>query len=176
MWRFLLLFLSCLGVQQYAMTNVNEITILDTFAVGRPMQKAVWKTKPIIKMCDSTGVTIFRTQKAIKYWEMLGYEVGDAYMGYSINCMEPRYGVIIITLPEGNIDDDHMAATKIYTEKITGNIVKAKIFIYPKDATRARVIEHELGHAFGWMHHRQKYHIMHPNWHLGGYDSAGLRK
>lgn len=90
--------------------------------------------------------------------------------------MEPRYGEIIITLPEGNMEDRHMAATRIYTENSTGNIAKAKIFMRPKDSRRQRVVEHELGHALGWMHYSQKYHIMHPNWFLGGFNATGLRK
>jgi hypothetical protein len=149
---------------------------MDTFALGPPIQKAKWAIPPTVRVCDSTNVSMFRAQKAFKYWEMLGYEFNGIFMDYKLNCGEPRYGEIIITLPDGNFDTQHMASTRVYTEKITGNIAKAQIFIYPKEARMPRVIEHEIGHAFGWMHHRQKYHLMHPNWHLGGYDATGLRK
>ena len=107
---------------------------------------------------------------------MLGYEFDRVSMDYNINCMEPKYGEIIITLPEGNIDPDHIAATRIYTVTGTLNIAKAKIFIYPKEVRKQRVVEHELGHALGWIHYSQKYHIMHPTWHLGGFNASGLRK
>jgi hypothetical protein len=115
-------------------------------------------------------------QKAIKYWEMLGYEFDSVLVDEGLNCMNPRYGEIIVTLPEGNINHHQMAATRIYTEKGTTYIAKAKIFVYPKYAEKSRVMEHELGHALGWQHHRQKFHIMHPIWPLGGYNHSGLRK
>jgi hypothetical protein len=58
----------------------------------------------------------------------------------------------------------------------SGNIMKAKIFILPKYARKARVLEHEVGHALGWKHYPQKFHIMHPTWQLSGYESRGLKK
>ena len=125
MGLLLAIFLSCFVPQQTSYT-VKNISVVETFVVGPPMQKAAWKTKP--------------------------------------------------TLPEGNIDPDHIAATRIYTVTGTLNIAKAKIFIYPKEVRKQRVIEHELGHALGWVHHDQKYHIMHSNWHLGGFNASGLRK
>ena len=70
----------------------------------------------------------------------------------------------------------NMAATKIYTEKLTGNIAKAMISIYPRFGRKDRVLEHEFGHALGWAHYNKKFHIMYPNWQGGGYDHYGLRK
>jgi hypothetical protein len=176
MGLFLIILLSCFVPQQQSPYTVKNISVVETFTVGPPTQKAVWKMKPTIRVCSSTKISFLRVQRAVKYWEMLGYEFDGVSMDYSINCMEPKHGEIIITLPEGNIDPDHIAATRIYTMKGTLNIAKAKIFIYPKEVRKQRVIEHELGHALGWMHYSQKYHIMHPIWHLGGFSSSGLRK
>ena len=168
--------LSCFIPQQHSISGVKTIAVVETFTIGPPVQRATWQMNPRIRVCESTTLSMFRTQKAIKYWEKLGYDFDGVSIDYNIDCMRPRYGEIIITLPEGNIDSKHMAATRIYTEKVTGNIAKVKIFIYPKDAMLPRVIEHEIGHALGWMHYSQRYHIMHPNWHLGGDDGRGLRK
>ena len=44
------------------------------------------------------------------------------------------------------------------------------------NAKKSRVLEHEIGHALGWSHYDQKFHIMHSNWMLGGMNSKGLRK
>lgn len=176
MGLLLVIFLSCFTPQQQESYTFKTISVVETFALGRPQQKAEWKMKPTLRVCSATKLSITRIQRAVRYWEMLGYEFDGVNMDYNINCMEPKYGEIIITLPEGNIDSDHMAATRIYTATGTLNIAKAKIFIYPKEASKQRVVEHELGHALGWMHYSQKYHIMHPLWHLGGFDASGLRK
>jgi len=175
MGLLLTILLSCFVPQQTAHT-VKNISVVEAFVVGPPMQKAAWKTKPTIRICSSTKLPILRAQKAARYWERLGYEFDRVSMDYNINCMEPKYGEIIITLPEGNIDPEHIAATRIYTRSGTLNIAMAKIFIYPKEVRKQRVVEHELGHALGWTHYNQKYHIMHPIWHLGGFNSSGLRK
>jgi hypothetical protein len=175
MGLLLAILLSCFVPQQAAYT-VKNISVVEAFVVGPPMQKAAWKTKPTIRICSSTKLPILRAQKAARYWERLGYEFDRVSMDYNINCMEPKYGEIIITLPEGNIDPEHIAATRIYTRSGTLNIAMAKIFIYPKEVRKQRVVEHELGHALGWTHYNQKYHIMHPIWHLGGFNSSGLRK
>jgi len=119
---------------------------------------------------------MYRVQRAIRFWEMLGYEFDGVVVDPAVNCAEPRYGEIIITLPEGNMNPSHIGATRIYTEKLSGHIAKVKVFIYPKYAARDRVMEHELGHALGWTHYRQKFHIMHPTWQEGGYNRSGLRK
>jgi predicted Zn-dependent protease len=90
--------------------------------------------------------------------------------------MNPKDGEIIITLPESGFSDKHLASTRIYTHKETGHIVKAKIQMLPKNAKKERVLEHEIGHALGWYHYPQRYHMMHPNWRLGGYERRGLQK
>tara|TARA_E500000331_G_C17079631_1_gene636324 strand:- start:33 stop:308 length:276 start_codon:yes stop_codon:yes gene_type:complete len=90
--------------------------------------------------------------------------------------MNARDNEITITLPSQGVIDDKMAATRVYTSKLTGEILKAKIYVIPKMAMRERVIEHEIGHALGWQHYNHKNHIMHPNWWYGGHNSYGLNK
>jgi len=114
--------------------------------------------------------------EALKYWEMLGYDFEGMYIDSTISCREPARGEIVITLPEAGMENHRLAATRLYTEKGTGHIVKAKIFVYPHFGRKDRVLEHEIGHALGWTHYMQKSHIMHPTWSLGGYDYRGLRK
>lgn len=172
----LILWIGCMASQAPQTQTIHKISVMDSFAAGKPQQRAEWDSPPAIRVCESTKVSLLRARKAIAYWEMLGYEFDSAFIDHSLNCGEPRYGEIVITLPTNKTPPAHLASTRIYTEKVTANIVKAKIFIYPKEATKQRVIEHEIGHAIGWLHHPQKYHMMHPNWHRGGYDSTGLRR
>jgi len=174
-WFFLLL-LSCLAKKEYPIVYVSNVVSYDTFTIGQPQQTAKWKEAPRIRVCASTEAPILRVQKAVKYWEMLGYKFDGVFVDHRINCLEPHHGEIIITLPESDFNNERIASTRLYTEKITGNIAKVKIFIYPRSVKKDRVLEHEIGHALGWKHHKQKFHIMHPNWLEGGTDHSGLRK
>ena len=117
-----------------------------------------------------------RVYNAVEYWSRLGYEFGIVKKDNFSMCMNPKMGEIIITLPESGFANSNMASTRLYTDTTTGAIVKAKIFVLPKYARKDRVLEHEFGHALGWLHYRQRYHIMHPIWYYGGFDSYGIRQ
>ena len=135
-----------------------------------------WIMNPGVTVCGNSGVSSVRISKAIKYWEKLGYKFDYVRFDYAINCHTPRFGEIMIMLPDQEFNfDNHLASTKITISNKTKEIVKAKIFIYPKSATKERVLEHEIGHALGWPHINQPYHIMNANWHHGGHNSSGLR-
>ena len=175
---FLLYFLSCVGLlaSDHAVMQVNTVAYEQTFVVGKPQQRAKWKGEPTIRVCASTSVSVARTSQAARYWESAGYRFGAITRDPFSTCMFAKRGEILITLPESGFSDAHMASTRLYTDTETGDIVKAKIHILPKHARKERVLEHEIGHALGWMHYPQRYHIMHPTWRYGGYDRSGIRK
>ena len=162
MFMSALLFVMGLQVQQY-----SELTKKRTNE---------WKMSPGITVCGSSGVSSFRISKAVKYWEKLGYKFDYIRFDHAINCHTPRFGEIMITLPDQDFQfDNHLASTRITISNKTKEIVKAKILIFPKSAEKERVLEHEIGHALGWPHINQPYHIMNSNWHTGGHNSSGLR-
>ena len=173
----LLLVITSGHVQQHeqAILKVNS-THTETFAVGKPKQKASWSMLPTVRICQSTEVPLYRVAQATRFWEMLGYRFDGIFTDQNPSCMNPKYGEIIITLPESGFSSEHIASTRLYTDNKTGDVVKAKIHILPKYARKPRVLEHEFGHALGWGHHPQKYHIMHPEWEYGGTATHGLRK
>ena len=164
------------AVEQQNINHASNEQPIEAFVVGKPIKQHDWETTPKVRVCASTTLSMYRVESSIKYWEKLGYEFQYAYMDFIIDCMNPRYGEIIVTLPENNFSAHHMASTRIYTSNRTGKIVMAKIFILPKNGRKERVLEHELGHALGWKHYSQRYHIMHPNWKDGGFNSKGLKK
>lgn len=135
-----------------------------------------WAMKPGITVCSHSGVSAYRIGQALRYWERLGYRFDYTRHDDTINCGTPRYGEIIITLPDQSFDfGDHLASTRLTVSNKTKEIVKAKISIFPKSANKERVLEHEIGHALGWPHINQPYHMMNPNWHTGGHNSHGLK-
>jgi hypothetical protein len=174
----ILLFLSCVGLvtHEEAILKINDTVPVEVFALGEPERKAEWKSPPNVRVCATSEVSLSRVYHAVEYWSRLGYEFGIVKKDNFSMCMSPKMGEIIITLPESGFANSHMASTRLYTDTKTGAIVKAKIFVLPKYARKDRVLEHEFGHALGWSHYRQRYHIMHPNWHHGGFDSYGIRK
>ena len=173
----LIIFINCFFDTQYEQPILKvSSSPSQVFVIGNPQRSAVWDATPTVRVCKTSEVPIYRVSKALRYWEMLGYKFDGLYMDTSLSCMNPRYGEILITLPEAGFSSKHMASTRTYTDTKTGNIVKAKIHVLPKYARKSRVIEHEIGHALGWKHYPQKFHIMHPEWQLGGLDSRGLRK
>tara|TARA_Y100000593_G_C4307098_1_gene336311 strand:- start:577 stop:1116 length:540 start_codon:yes stop_codon:yes gene_type:complete len=174
----LLFLLNCVGFISYEfpLLRINNYEPMPAATIGRPLQTFQWDMKPIVRVCATTEVPTYRVERAMRYWENLGYEFDGVRKDPLSTCMNPKYGEIIITLPETGFSDVHMASTRLYTSNSTGKIIKAKICILPKHGRKDRVLEHEIGHALGWKHYRKRSHIMHPTWHLGGYDSFGLRK
>ena len=173
---FLFVLLSCIAKYDFSYREYPVNHKVEVFAIGDPYQKSSWLTEPSIRICADTKVTVLRASQAVRYWERLGYKFGGVSTDYSPLCMNARFGEILITLPEGGFSGSHIASTKIYTKIDNNAIVKAKIFIIPKHSEKERFIEHEIGHALGWSHYNQKFHMMHPNWFMGGYNSKGLRK
>jgi len=175
---WLLLLLSCVSLTENLEHLVSPAppVVIEVITLGEPYQKAKWKDNPTIRICKTAEVPTYRVAQAMRYWEGVGYEFDGLRTDPFSTCMHPRIGEILITLPESGFGDTHMASTRIYTHPERGDIVKAKIHVLPKNARKDRVIEHEIGHAMGWSHYRKKFHIMHPSWHLGGYDHSGIRR
>ena len=155
---------------------VNAAPPTELKAIGKPKQTYEWDLVPRIRVCTDSGVSVSRAQRAVSYWEKHGYDFGNIQGDPFSMCMTPRHGEILITIPDGTFDVNHMASTRLYTDVESGKIVRVKIQMLPHNARKDRVLEHELGHALGWAHYKQRYHIMHPEWRYGGYDSYGVRK
>jgi hypothetical protein len=146
----------------------------NVFTLGTPKKIGAWKTTPDIYICKRTPITTQRIDKAMNYWKKLGYKFGTIHKDVDCIVEDTNYG-IKISLPDNTLSDDNLALTRTARITETQEIIASHILIHAFAITKERVLEHEIGHALGWQHYSQKYHMMHPNWHYGGHGSKGLK-
>ena len=145
-----------------------------------PTQKGYWSQPPNIIICPSAPVTIHRVQKALDFWEKMGYTFGTVHAATKehMGCVTgtiPMY-TIMIDLPSQEFDmQRHVGHARVGRYVKTGEIVQVKIEVMYNSGPAERIMEHEIGHALGWDDVHQPGHIMHKLWENGGYGAEGLK-
>tara|TARA_Y100000310_G_scaffold168032_2_gene168077 strand:- start:5091 stop:5588 length:498 start_codon:yes stop_codon:yes gene_type:complete len=144
---------------------------------NRPPQVGRWATPPKIIICEHAPVTKSQIDKAIRFWKRLGYEFSNIHFKQNLTkiCLSDNpYGHILIHLvTKGTkIDSRALAQTHFYVNNATSNIDWAIIYI--RSSPRDTVLEHELGHALGFLHFNKINHLMNQTWEMGGWDTKGL--
>ena len=127
-----------------------------------------WKDDPIIVVCPDSEVTKYRVHKAAEWWGIRGYDV--AYIHFDKEdriCSKGQWskGIIFIR-GEGQLLPNTYAITSRIT--IVNEMISASIILPNEQKHKPRLLEHELGHAFGMRHVDQLGHMMHPIWEQGG--------
>jgi|TARA_R100000008_G_scaffold1210_2_gene1028 hypothetical protein len=130
-----------------------------------------WNYSPIVRLCHEAPVDIQQVAKAANWWRGLGY---DFDLIYTSHCEKiSTFATITITLDQGELlMNDAFGRTTLYHNVENGNIYSATIQL--KSPYVDRVLEHELGHALGWLHVDSIGHMMHSLYYQGGWDSHGL--
>jgi hypothetical protein len=138
---------------------------------------ACFAASPVVRVCDGSGVTRARVDKALSAWVRLGYSFQEViYNDDSASCSgAPEFGDIVITRPDEKFDYKFLAITNRTSTAEEGMIVYSIIYIQRGEVNRERVLEHEIGHALGWDHSLSKYHLMYEEWVLGGWSISGIR-
>ena len=156
---------------------------VETYKIGKDLlhQTAKWKKMPAVVVCTHAPIEKEAVKKAVKFWKDLGYRFHSAIYFKDLRaaeaCTAPEpTGYILIDLVTqetfGTYDD--MAITHFYVDNFTREIYWARIYL--KNNVEERVLEHELGHALGWLHTKSRGHLMHKKWFYGGWDTTGLKK
>ncbi len=70
------------------------------------------------------------------------------------------------------MEDSSLAQTHFYVNNDTNEIEWA--IIYLRAELRETVLEHEIGHALGFLHYNVVNHLMTQKWTMGGWDKEGL--
>ena len=142
-----------------------------------PASHGGWRDNPDVRVCATAPVSERRVKKALDFWRDLGYSFSRIYYNdVSRHCIESifSYNTIIIDLIDGSHKEPALATTTSWIDRETREILKAKIALKNTWGEAARILEHELGHALGWLDYNQTGHIMHHEWSRGGLNTTGV--
>jgi hypothetical protein len=129
---------------------------------------AEWEEDPILVVCPDSELSKHRVYSAVEWWAIRGYNIEYIHWDKDNKiCSKGKWtqGIIFIRA-EGELLPDTYAITSRLT--ILNEMVSAVIIIPNEQKHRPRLLEHELGHAFGMRHVEKVGHIMHPIHEQGG--------
>jgi len=153
--------------------NFERIPLVE----NRPPQVGTWKSTPTIIVCEYAPISQVQINSAASYWKRLGYKFYNIQYKYDpLNkCLSenPKGYIVIHLITAGvRLDDSSLAQTHFYVDNETSNIEWA--IIYMRADIRPTILEHELGHALGFLHFNQINHLMNEKWTMSGWDNDGL--
>lgn len=155
--------LCCLTLGFLIGTTIKEVYNLTA------KQPCTWKQPPIIINCIDT-IKEETIKKAVKYWASKGEEIYFyEYESVKSICDDPELtpGFIILTKEgEEKLEDSALASTSRSSK--LGDIIAALIYFKPDTENLPLLLEHELGHAFGYSHRKITGNIMNPYYDLMG--------
>ena len=159
-----------------AALSLTMVVVPVKLAEEKPQQVAAWVSPPTVRVCYNAPVFRIQVQKALGFWEDLGYKFGTIiWDDSSAWCTGDVYlGSITIMPNKTYLGAGTLGRTTRYAYRnklITG----AKIEVTRQGSARELLLEHELGHALGWQHYRVEGHIMHPILPRTGRDVTGLK-
>ena len=130
---------------------------------------AYWKTMPIVVDCTYGTLDKQRLNSAIDYWRELDHFILFVELNpTNAMCNQEQINGFII-IKNATLTYNVLGLTSRYTN-MEGKIKSALIELNVVDANLDRLLEHELGHAFGYRHLNVNGHIMHADYDLAGYD------
>jgi hypothetical protein len=147
---------------------------------NRPPQVGMWQNTPTIIVCELAPISEIQITSAVQFWKRLGYKFNHTQYKRTHNtakdaCQdESPTGYIVIHLVTQGIkmEPTSLAQTHFYVDNDINEIQWA--IIYMRGDVRATILEHELGHALGFLHFSQINHLMNEKWTMGGWGTEGL--
>jgi len=133
-------------------------------------QPCYWQSKPIIINCAGSDINEETIQRAIKFWREKGEDVYFyEYNGIDAVCKDVKHldGFIIINTQTDEVMEANVLASTSRKSRL--NIIQSGVITFkPGRHNIILLLEHELGHAFGYTHRKIPGHIMHPYYDLMG--------
>ena len=144
-----------------------------------PPKVAGWLYTPTVLVCENAPVDSIRTRSSVVFWQNLGYDFYKTlYKKDPLNkCTSAApLGFIVIKLVSQdiliNMKNTTLAQTQFYVNNGTGK--REWAIIYLRRDPQGRVLEHEIGHALGFLHYNKIGHLMHEAIPSGGWGIEGL--
>ena len=153
--------------------NFQRIPLVD----NRPPQVGAWGMTPTVVVCEHAPVSQIQINSAVSFWKRLGYRFYNTQYKYDpLNkCLSdaPKGYIVIHLITAGiKLEESALAQTHFYVDNSTNEIQWA--IVYMRNDIRATVLEHELGHALGFLHFNQINHLMNEKWTMTSWDKEGL--
>jgi len=145
------------------------ITIKETYNLTA-RQPCHWKYPPIVLNCSGNEIKEETIKRAIEYWDSKGEKVYFyEYNRLNSICKDVDLlsGFIVLKTQETEKLEQGVLASTKRSSKL-GIIQSATIVFKPGTHNFILLLEHELGHAFGYSHRKIPGHIMHPYYDLMG--------
>ena len=144
-----------------------------------PLKVGTWGLTPTIIVCEYAPISQTQVNSAVMFWKGLGHKFySTQYKHDPLNkCMNPQpVGYIVIHLVTMGVpmEQNALAQTHFFVENHSNEIKWA--IIYMRSDVKKTVLEHEIGHALGYLHYNKIGHLMHAKHIQGGWDSEGLKK
>ena len=132
---------------------------------------------PTIIVCEYAPISEVQIRSAVSFWKRLGYRFYNTqYKSDPLNkCQNdsPKGYIVIHLVTQGiKMEESSLAQTRFYMDNTTNQIEWA--VIYMRSDVREIVLEHEIGHALGFLHYNQIDHLMNEKWTMGGWNKEGL--
>jgi hypothetical protein len=135
---------------------------------------AAWENDPVVIICPDSHITSYRVALAMEWWGIRGHEF--AYYHFDEDnkiCSKGLFitGVVFIRGEGELLPDTYAVTTRL---AIAGKMKAASITLPNENKFMPRLLEHELGHALGFLHYNMINHLMNQKWTMGGWDKNGL--
>lgn len=145
------------------------ITIRSTYELTA-RQPHKWKYKPAIINCAGKDINKQTIERAINFWiskkEEIYFFEYDSNLKICKNIELVDGFIIIKTQTDEILEKEVLASTK---RKSKLNIIQSAVITFkPGTHNFELLLEHELGHAFGYRHRKIPGHIMHPYYDMMG--------